>query len=388
LRGYVVEASSGGEIWHTSEMAGIPGSGVRGRMEFVWLCALGMAVTVGPLIGQSGQPVAEGAAPTLHVYTNLIQVPVLVLAPNRQRLPEPIAPSRFLVSIGSGPWFRATHVRPEGDDAISLAILLDVHGQSAQLMDEIGGAIPSLAPVSLHEKDHVSIYALDCSLVRGASDIPTSAEGLKHGVDLALGAWKERTQMKPVPKCEPTMGLREAIGKLVDGFGSLPGRRVILAVTDGKDPSSKSEWAEVTSNAQLTGTTVFGLMTYPAVMRVAPSGSGRNPYRVPVEDPFNALCDLSGGLVLTTFSDSLKIALGRYVTMLRERYIVEFPRPSNSTAGKHSLAVRVERADDLIRVSGITVPMPDAKVLADPTTILAGPSNTPVEGERRVIEKH
>jgi hypothetical protein len=373
-------------------MAAIRGTRFRGRAVGLWLCGLGL-VAGGPLMAQDAKPIPiplteNGATTTLHVYTNLVQVPVVVLAPNRQRLTQPIAPGRFSVSIGHGPWFTATHVRVEGDDAISLAILLDVHGDSAELMDEISDEIASLAPDLLHAKDHVSIYALDCSLVRGVSDVPATAEGLKHGVDIALGAWKERTQMKPVPKCEATMHLREALGHVVDGLSNSGGRRAILAVTDGRDPSSKSEWVEVTSNAQMSSTAVFGLVAYPAFLRVVGAGAVRIPYRKVVEDPFNALCDLSGGMVMTTYSDLMKGALARYVTTLRERYIVEFPRPSNSTAGKHSLMVRVEKAEDFIRVAGVTMPIPDAAAMADPTTISTGPSNTPVQGERRELEKH
>src|SRR5271170_3126668 len=60
---------------------------------------------------------AQGVpTPTLHVYENLLQVPVLVLWSNRDRLQKPISAERFSVSVDAGPWFRATHVRREGDD--------------------------------------------------------------------------------------------------------------------------------------------------------------------------------------------------------------------------------------------------------------------------------
>jgi len=78
------------------------------------------------LSAQQELPAPEEPIHTLHVYTNLIQIPTLVLGPNRERLTKPIAENRFSVSIDSGPKFRATHVRLEGDDAISLSILLDV----------------------------------------------------------------------------------------------------------------------------------------------------------------------------------------------------------------------------------------------------------------------
>src|ERR1700677_21643 len=56
---------------------------------------------------------------TLHVYASTIQIPVLVLGTDRQPT-APVASGRFKVSLDDGPKFRATHVRLEGDDPISL----------------------------------------------------------------------------------------------------------------------------------------------------------------------------------------------------------------------------------------------------------------------------
>jgi hypothetical protein len=87
------------------------------------LLALGNGVV---LAGQEAPTQQDGPIPTLHVYENLIQIPTLVLGPNPERLKTPIAEKRFSVRIDNGPWFRAAHVRMEGDDPISLSILLDV----------------------------------------------------------------------------------------------------------------------------------------------------------------------------------------------------------------------------------------------------------------------
>ena len=88
------------------------------------------------------------AVTTLHAYANLVQIPVLVLSTSRQPL-VPIAANRFGISIDDGPLFRATHVRLEGDDPISLSILLDVHGTDRDLLKKIDDAIAGLTPVSL-----------------------------------------------------------------------------------------------------------------------------------------------------------------------------------------------------------------------------------------------
>jgi hypothetical protein len=71
--------------------------------------------------------------------------------------------------------------------------------------------------------------------------------------------------------------------------------------------------------------------------------------------------------------------------MVRERYIVEFPRPSNEKAGRHGLLVKVDRGGYFIRPAGITFPLMDPAVLADPTTVASDPSKAPTMGSRRPL---
>jgi hypothetical protein len=321
----------------------------------------------------------DGSVPTLHVYENLIQIPTLVLGPKRERLKTPIAANRFSVSIDSGPWFRATHVRQEGDDPISLSILLDVSGDSSELMAKMSTAIAALAPDGLHAKDHVSIYALDCSLVQSLNDVPAESERLNRGVEAALESWTIRKGNTHESNCKQTIHLWDALAYLAAELHKLPGRRVILAVTDGNDEGSVNTWKEVVTFAGATGVAVFG-MTYLPSEVVAGDSLFR---RWSSENPFISLCELSGGTVLLSTASSLEFILQRFVTTLRERYIVEFPRAANSTSGQHSLQVKVAKSDAFIRPSGISVPIPDAAVLADPTTVPSDPSLTPKQGARK-----
>ena len=163
------------------------------------LCGLALAHSEVALAVQQEPPPREEPIPTLHVYENLIQIPTLVLDSERRPLKKPIAANRFSVSIDSGPWFRATHVRQEGDDPISLSILLDVSGDSSELMANMNTAIGDLAPDGLHAKDHVSIYSLDCSLVQSLNDMPAESERLKIAVNEALQTWmRARSEMSAV----------------------------------------------------------------------------------------------------------------------------------------------------------------------------------------------
>jgi hypothetical protein len=84
---------------------------------------------------------------------------------------------------------------------------------------------------------------------------------------------------------------------------------------------------------------------------------------------------------------ALPRTLERFITMVRERYIVEFPRPSNSTAGEHGMEIKIDKGIFLIRPSGVSMPLPDPVLMADPSTIQAGPSQAPEEGTRKVMSK-
>jgi hypothetical protein len=305
-----------------------------------------------------------------------------VLGSNRERLKKQIAETRFSVSIDDGPWFRATHVRPEGDDPISLSILLDVGGDAVNLMSKMGDAIANLAPFYLHPKDRVSVYGLDCDLVGPANDSSADSSRLKEEVDEALLSWTRRTHARHKEKCKESIHLWDALSYVATELYKRQGRRVILVVSDGHDQGSRYLWNEVRLYAQSTGVAVFGLSYSPGYMTDTARTLRSN------ENPFNSLCELSGGEVLWSSSQSLRETLENFTTTLRERYIVEFPRPSNGTAGNHGMEVRIAKGGGyFVRSAGISVPVPDAAVLTVPTTVRAGPKEAPVEGNRRILSK-
>lgn len=340
------------------------------------LCGM-IAATSGLLLnGQEAPKPEQTPIRTLHVYTNLIQVPTLVLSTARTPMP-PIAANRFRISVDSGPQFRPTHVRQEGDDPISLAILLDEEGTPDDVVRKVDDAIANLAPLSLHAHDHVSIYSLGCSLIRSLNDAPVSQDILKRGVDSVLLQWTARREKKHVPACKPTVQLRDAMAFIVKELSEVPGRRVVLALTDGSDLGSKETWGGVRILAQSAGVAIFGLayVPYQSGLRMGPG----------YDREFNPVCELSGGMVVTTDRSDMGPTLKGILKDVRKRYIVEFPRPSNSTAGYHNLLVTIEKKAAFIRPSGVSLPIADPAVLADPTTVPSDPSLAPVQGTRRVL---
>jgi hypothetical protein len=376
-------------FWHTSVMAYLSARSVdcvvaRGRtalLSLVGLATLGSGVL---LFGQQETVASEEPIHTLHVYVNLIQIPTLVLDSRWRRLKAPIPESRFSISIDNGPWFRATHVRQEGNDAISLSILLDVAGDSAKLMPKIADAIGGLAPLGLHERDNVSVYAMDCGLVRSINDVPAENAHLKLGVTEVLESWRIRQNAIPVQHCEQTVHLWDSLAFVVSELSKLPGRRVILVVSDGNDKGSRHRWNEVRAFAESKAVAVFGVSYSPSESTIVSAPEIR---RWSSEDPFRQLCELSGGVVSVSSPSLLTFSLERFVTMVRERYIVEFPRPANATSGNHYKEVRISKGSYFIRTAGTSFPPPDATVLADPTTVPSDPSLTPERGKRKPMDK-
>jgi hypothetical protein len=201
-------------------------------------------------------------------------------------------------------------------------------------------------------------------------------------------------------KREKTCDLR---GRLWDSFArvavslsELPGRRVILVVTNGHDTGSKNSWNEVRYFAQAKGIAVFALNFAPASLPTSLGNyrPGRGAYfpsdggSPAAESPLISLCELTGGIVMgMSDTAALSKSLEKFVTMVRERYIVEFPRPANSTAGEHDMEVKIDKGIYTIRPSGVSMPLPDPALMSDPSTIQAGPSQTPEEGTRKVMKQ-
>jgi hypothetical protein len=75
---------------------------------------------------------------------------------------------------------------------------------------------------------------------------------------------------------------------------------------------------------------------------------------------------------------SLEQQLQIFVTMLRGRYILGFPRPGQSTPGFHTIHVTVSRTDDFVVASGVTYPVanPDSP---DDSDSLAIPGALPAK---------
>lgn len=321
---------------------------------------------------------------TLHAYANLVQIPVLVLSFTRDRLSRAVPPNRFALSIDAGPWFRPTHVRPEGDDPIALSIVLDTRGDSAELLPHIADQLAALAPEYLHPSDRATIYSIDCGLMRSANNLPIDADILLRGTHAALASWQARIASRT--QCpNKSVPLQQVLLKIVSAMEKLPGRRVILLISQGEEEVDKPSWREVAEAAQNAGTAMFAIA--PGGVQLQQLRDFRFP-AAPQANTLNMVCEFSGGTLVLSTSHDLPGTLRDFTRTLRERYIIDFPRPANATAGRHSLQVRIDKSADFIRPAGVSIPIADPSVLADPTTVPSDPSLTPVQGDHTNLLPH
>jgi hypothetical protein len=338
---------------------------------------------------------ATPPTPTLHVYTNLKQVSVLVLTHDYERM-KPLDPSGFRVSLDSGPLFRPTYVRREGDDPISLAILIDASKPYNELLPSLIKAIAALPPDFLHPQDRVSVYAIDCTLIRTTYDIGANPAALADGVKRAMAPWQIReTQNEelkkegknPLPFCRAGLPLWDSMLEVLKDLDQQPGRRILLAITDGGDDGSKTLWKDVMFHAQIHSETVFGLLPTATPrdetkeIRHIASPSFGGP-----EDKFEQICVNSGGVELQASEHTTIFRLKEFTQMVRERYILEYPRVPNEKPGVHIIAVSYRKKSNLyISTTGITVPIASEDEKESRKTIQADPSRTPEYGSRNVL---
>jgi len=301
---------------------------------------------------------SEGPTPvfTLKVYTNLVQVPTLVLDHEKQAL-RPIDFRRFQVSIDSGKKFLPTHVRIEGEDPLDLAIVADVtmKGSDAYVAG-LADALAVVASKSLRPNDRVSIYVLGCRLLRGPHRVSPDPDRLHDALQATLQSPNLRAANGS--SCGTKVHLWAALVSVISDMQDAAGRRAMLIASPGRDDGRSTSWSKLHEYAGAQGMALFGLRDQDLVWGGWQADRG---------DAFRALCESTGGLVFTAGKRDFEKRLQQWVTLLRGRYVVEFPNPQHLSDERHNIEVSV-RGDGLafITLAGVSVSLPDPTITSDP----------------------
>jgi hypothetical protein len=338
----------------------------RARFAWAMLCfavpalagtsRCGAQVETPPEPQQETQP-ADPPPFTLHAYANLVQIATLVLSWKSKPLP-PIEREHFAIRLDSGPPFRPTAMHIEGNDAIDLAVLIDASGDQKEMLEHFDDALEAMARAGLLRHDHITVYAVDCALVRAPAVTADDGPGIKSAVAAALAyPMLHGTRGK---RCEGEIHLRDSLVWMGNELANSSARRVILAITDGEDSKSTHSWRETKDFLEVHGVAVFGVHdSYDAFVDASKPG----------EALFRLLCEGTGGLYLDSSVAQIGVTLGRFITLVRGRYILEFPRPSENRPGQHLVEISVPGTHDFIVHTGALIPLPDPSMLAGPDLV-------------------
>ncbi|SEG55165.1 hypothetical protein SAMN05421819_3475 [Bryocella elongata] len=327
----------------------------------------------------------EGQPYTLHVYANRMQSATLILNGRSENI-HGVTPDKVTVSLDSGPRFHPTAVRPEGDDPLQIAALLDAGDSDRLFLEAVVAALPNLAGSALRPTDKISLYAMDCTLISSLNQTAASADAMRIGLQKVLNA---PTLHGPGGHhCGSSVHLWDRIGRVLCRMAETPGRRVPLVVSPGLDSGSSTALSKLSLYAAMLSVAIFNLRHDDI------TGSGiRQPVVVgPVtslqnrEDAMSILTSSSGGLIFSTLSWLAPSTLEEFVHLLRTRYIVEFPAPDRSKEGLHDLQIRVPKAYAVLPV-GVSWNDLDSAVKNDPSTVQAPPSPAVLGTRRPLIPK-
>jgi VWFA-related protein len=304
-----------------------------------------------------------------------------VLTPAREEYVKTIAPRHFSIRFGNGPWVAPKFARPEGEDPINLAILVDARSPQTELASKMPALLEGLTRSALRPHDHVSIYAIRCGVLHGSENISAVPEKVRLAAETALGDSNQRGA-EASRACKADVRLWDSLAYVSHALSVQAGRRVVLALTSGDDHGSTLSANDLKKQAQNEAVTVFGFDVvrhpYSSAGLTSPVsagwGSSRSPSVLIAGSPafwsagelaLDDIAGATGGVSLNLEGDDPARLLERFVQMVRDRYILEFSRPANGSARELTVNVRLDDRDAFIRLGGDSIPVPGTQSIAD-----------------------
>jgi hypothetical protein len=325
---------------------------------------------------------------TLHVYTDLLQLPTVVLTRLHSNY-RSLTKQSFMLSLNGGPAFHPTNVRLEGDDPVTLAVIFDLSTDDSPMFQSFAQAMTTLPAGVFSQRDYLSVYAYDCELIRATEDQPATPEHLRESMVKVLTEGRESAHNGAKESCSPKKRLYDVVARVAEDIGKLPGRRVILVISDGADRRSVNDWLAVSRYADDRSVAVFGMRPLQTASGAGRSRSGSTYddawVMTEASDPFGSLCGSTGGLVLDAYGSKKFMAgqIQRLMTILRDRYIIEFRRPANGSVGYYAIDVKIGDPSAIIRPAGVGFPPRERDPQGPEGTLPTDTSQMPLVGPKQ-----
>jgi hypothetical protein len=299
-------------------------------------------------LSQASSP--PSGIPTIHVTTDLIQVPVLVLRPPF-RIAAGLSRNNFSVSLDGGPSFQPSYVRPEGAEPIGLSVLVFAEpDEPEQLAGGLQAAIQAWPADLLHNTDKLSIYVSGCHLLRSLDHAPADLNRWRDAFVQAVSFSTFNAALAGGKNCKRPM-VDEVLEAAISQIATGSKWKVLLIIVNGERPADINSLRRVQPIAAAQGVTLFAI-------KYLQRGSSSSSVFSPTEG-LNVLVSSLGGIsVYSTFKDMGDITES-IIRDIRERYILSFPRPANGSAGAHRIEIKTNVKGLIVRSSAVSAPVLD-----------------------------
>ena len=289
-------------------------------------------------------PVPAPSAPTLEM--------VMLAVDHVHRPVDDVSLDKLKLKAGAGAPFAALAMRREGDDPISLAILIDASRDSFHDLSKVGDEFASLVGSQLLPQDRISLYVADCAMTRALNNQAPDAAGLKKAVTDAFN-FPTLHGGQSHSACGKTFHLWDDVAVAVAGLSHASGRRVLLLISSGADGGSKYDWMTVEQYAFDQGVAVFGLRdkrqadadnfsrnslttthgTPGATVSFAPPPSTRSA------NSLELLCANDGGLTLSSAPEFRKDGIADILFLIRSRFVLTIPKDAYQPGTTHGVKI-------------------------------------------------
>jgi hypothetical protein len=287
------------------------------------------------VLAASGFAWGQTAAPlsgitTIHVLSDLIEVPVLALKPPFRPAPA-LSQNDFVIRLDGGPPFHPSHARIEDAEPLALTVLVEADVRDSSLLAQgLQAAIQGWPPNLLNRSDRLSVDAYGCRLVRSLRDERVDFQLRRDEIARAMALPTFRAAMDGGRSC-----LRPAVDEMleaaIDQMAGTASWKVILLIVNGEYKADAKSLQKVQTLAAAKGVTLFAIKylhegIFPAAVNSDTEG-------------VNLLVSSLGGIMLPSSFDDLGAVTETIINDIRQRYILSFPRPGNGSAGAHRLEI-------------------------------------------------
>jgi hypothetical protein len=299
-------------------------------------------------LGQAASPPSE--TPTIHVTTDLIEVPVLSLKPPFQPV-SGLNRSNFTIRLDGGPAFHPSYVRRQGNEPLSLSMLVDAEASEQwHLSTALQTAIGNVPSDLLHDTDRLSFFVSGCRLVRSLYNAPANLNHDRETIVHAAADSNFKMAFDGEKSCQ-----RPAVDKVLETvisqFAADAKWKVLLIIESGERPMEARSLQEVQGIAAVRGVTIFAIKylregSFPSSIYSATEG-------------LNLLVGSLGGVSIHSSFEDLGAVIETVLSIIRQRYILSFPRPGNGSSGAHRLEIRSNVKGVIVRSSAASAPLLD-----------------------------